>query len=168
MGPFLSGGRPNSGHGVPFGRDCSQIANYETIRRLRYREILVYENASGVVGRRPTRSPKRRRRDSSGPDHGVARDMPSLVRHAGIVDVGYHRIERQFDADTLELPQVQPRWVKPCQIRGAPSIESSRTAPAITPVAIALAIARTRKSSHSSASSCSGLSSSHVAYVAQR
>src|ERR1700736_5053009 len=113
MVPFLSGGRPNSGHGFPFGRD-------------------------------------------------------SLVRHAGIVDVGYHRVERQFDADTLEFPQVQTRWVKPCQIRGAPSIERSRTAPAITPVAIWLAIARTRKSSHSSASSCSGSSSSHVAYVAQR
>jgi hypothetical protein len=109
MVPFLGGGRPNSGHGLPFGRDCSQIANYVNIRRIRYREILVYEHAPGIVGRRTKRAPKRRRGDSRGPDHGVARDMPSPVRHAGIVNVGHHRIEHQFDADTLELPLGVPR-----------------------------------------------------------
>ena len=62
------------------------------------------EHPPGLVGRRTKRAPKRRRSDSCGPDHRMARDTPLPMRHAGIVDASYHRIEHQFRTDALELP----------------------------------------------------------------
>src|SRR5437879_4137979 len=68
-----------------------------------------YEHTPGLVGRRTKRAPKQRRSDSSGPDHSMARNTPSPVRHARVVDAGYYRIEHQFYTDMLELPLGVPR-----------------------------------------------------------